>query len=509
MESTPAKRMIRIVCAAAFLLAVCRAGSLGAAEAAPAPANETGEISGDLDWIDPAYDDAGNMISGPQPGAESARLHFTYDAWNRLVQVRADDPGNPGQPGDTIAEYQYDGANRRIAKLIPSGDDWNRTDYYYNEGWQCLEERYGEGQPKEAVPETPSVQWLWDPRYIDAPVLRWRSVSGPLDETLYYCNDANMNVTALVSASGTVEERYVYDPYGSATIYDGSWNEVQWEASKHNAVLYCGYRFDAETGFYNVRFRYYHPTLGRWMARDPGPASPRDEGQEDVSGAYSDGMNLYQYCHSTPAAGTDPSGRIFILIHGNTASGHHYGLGEMRKLTRLIASQIMGQDEVKLHDPEGKHRLWMYVKHAADANMHAGKRCSPIIIIGYSDGATRLRWLTQQLAAKYPKEKVDYVGVIDMTRSTFGRFGTKLPGGGPYVTLPSNVLDGDNFYQRHFLSPLKGMLVMSPATVFNHNWNILSTGGTSDHFNIVADAAIQNRIANSAVQAWRKAKEML
>ena len=31
-----------------------------------------------------------------------------------------------------------------------------------------------------------------------------------LEGTLYMCDDANMNVTALVSASGTVEERYVY-----------------------------------------------------------------------------------------------------------------------------------------------------------------------------------------------------------------------------------------------------------------------------------------------------------
>jgi YD repeat-containing protein len=50
------------------------------------------------------------------------------------------DPGAPlafgtladeGEPGDLVAEYQYDGQGRRVAKLIPSGGNWDHTDYYY------------------------------------------------------------------------------------------------------------------------------------------------------------------------------------------------------------------------------------------------------------------------------------------------------------------------------------------------------------------------------------------
>jgi hypothetical protein len=57
-------------------------------------------------WNSPGYDAAGNIASGPKAGAETTRLHFVYDAWNRLVQVKAD---NAGQPGEVIATYQYDG----------------------------------------------------------------------------------------------------------------------------------------------------------------------------------------------------------------------------------------------------------------------------------------------------------------------------------------------------------------------------------------------------------------
>jgi YD repeat-containing protein len=38
------------------------------------------------------------------------------------------------------------------------------------------------------------------------------------DTILNSLNDANMNVTALVDESGTVVERYAYDPYGRVTV---------------------------------------------------------------------------------------------------------------------------------------------------------------------------------------------------------------------------------------------------------------------------------------------------
>jgi hypothetical protein len=99
---------------------------------------------------------------------------------------------------------RYDGLNRRISKT--AGTD--TLDYYYNENWQVLEVRKnGSANPLE--------QWVWDQRYIDAPVLRWHdsNTDGTVDDTLYATNDANMNVTALVDPStGSVVDRYAYDP---------------------------------------------------------------------------------------------------------------------------------------------------------------------------------------------------------------------------------------------------------------------------------------------------------
>jgi hypothetical protein len=90
-------------------------------------------------------------------------------------------------------------------------------DYYYNTSWQVLEIR------KDADAD-PLKQYVWDARYIDAPVVRFYDddVDGTDVVQQYYTNDANMNVTALVAADGDVVERYMYDPYGNVTVLDGA-----------------------------------------------------------------------------------------------------------------------------------------------------------------------------------------------------------------------------------------------------------------------------------------------
>jgi MFS superfamily sulfate permease-like transporter len=59
-----------------------------------------------------------------------------YDAWNRLVEVRAADDST------VVAQYEYDGRNFRTVKKSCSGGQLSETrHFYYNAGWQVLEER--------------------------------------------------------------------------------------------------------------------------------------------------------------------------------------------------------------------------------------------------------------------------------------------------------------------------------------------------------------------------------
>jgi RHS repeat-associated protein len=247
--------------------------------------NKANEITGietppeQTQWAEPAYDARGNMITVPKPNSPASAFTCTWDAWNRLVQVK---------DGETVvATYAYDGLNHRITKTVGE----TITHCYYNASWQLLETREGAGAPETLDPKE---QCVWSIRYIDSPVLRDRDTDddGDLDETLYFCNDANMNVTALVSDDGTVLERYAYTPYGKPSFFDASWNPRA-DSAYDNSILYCGYFSDAETGFYDVRHRCLHPTLGRWLSRD-----------QD----YYDGMSLYQYGSSSPVSVLDFSG---------------------------------------------------------------------------------------------------------------------------------------------------------------------------------------------------------
>jgi RHS repeat-associated protein len=271
-------------------------------------ANEITAISPANPWINPTYDLAGNMTSGPKPSDEANRIHLKFDAWNRMTEVRSDNGGNPG---DLILTARYDGLGRRISKDTPT----ELTDYYYNESWQVLEEQKT-AHARYAILHT-YAQYLWDIRYIDAPVLRWRdrNSDGTLDETLYYCNDANMNVTALVDTSGSVVERYQYTPYGSVTVCDSAWTPRQGNVSDYdNCILYCGYRFDWETGLYDVRNRIYHPTMGRWVQRDPA--------------GYVDDVNLHGYVSCRVLGSLDPYGlKKTCVREGPPVFGAGYLLG--------------------------------------------------------------------------------------------------------------------------------------------------------------------------------------
>jgi RHS repeat-associated protein len=218
--------------------------------------------------------------------------------------VDSDSDGVADAGETVIARYEYDALNRRTKEFInaDTDDDFDSfRHFYYTEGWQLLETRLATGEDEDH-PETlqPEYQYVWSLRYMDAPVLRDENkdadddcTESGTDERLYYANDANMNVTALVGTDGTPLERYVYDPYGKVTIYDGTWTNTRNSSSYDNSILFCGYYLDWETGLYHVRNRYYHPYFGL-ITRDPG--------------GYSDGMSLYEYCRSGPLGALDAMG---------------------------------------------------------------------------------------------------------------------------------------------------------------------------------------------------------
>jgi len=69
---------------------------------------------------------------------------------------------------------------------------------------------------------------------------------------------------------------------------------------------------------------FHHPTAGRWLQRDPGPAVPTRVGSGGMAAGgqfvqrdpYADGMNLYQYVGGNPPRQLDPSGEAIVVLGG-------------------------------------------------------------------------------------------------------------------------------------------------------------------------------------------------
>jgi RHS repeat-associated protein len=206
-----------------------------------------------------------------------------WDAWNRLIEVK-----NTG--GSVVATYGYDGAHRRVTKVAGG----NTRHYYYSDQWQVLEERLDSAS-------TADKRFVWGVRAVDDLVLRNHG------STRHYAlSDAMGSVTAIVNTSGTVQERYGYDGFGQPRYMNASFgsrssSSYTWE------TLFDGYRYDPESGLYQVRYRYLHPRLGRWVSRDPI--------QEHK------GVNLYAFVKNGPLSFLDPSGLARVPCNAKALLG--------------------------------------------------------------------------------------------------------------------------------------------------------------------------------------------
>src|SRR6266446_4502679 len=154
-------------------------------------------------------------------------------------------------------------------------------------------------------------QYVWSPVYIDALIKR-----DTPSQRMYAEQDVNFNVTALVDTTGTVQERYIYDPFGAVTILASNWTTRS--SSNYGWVyLHQDTRFDTATGLYVRRERDYSPTLGRWMENDP-------------LGFGGGDTNLYRGVGNNPIDLNDPTGLYPIDPWGNmpvlTPSGQGGGI---------------------------------------------------------------------------------------------------------------------------------------------------------------------------------------
>jgi RHS repeat-associated protein len=246
----------------------------------------TGGSSSTLDYY---YDAAGNRCSAPATGTPPLCPTGTnYYAYN------ADDELTAGPTGS----YTYDGAGNQTSSPQLSNLTYNSKNQNSSttpSGGGAVASSYAGASSAERTTDG-STTLVSGRSSIDesttsgtATYFIRNNTGGLIGEhvgstSYYYLTDNEGSVVAVISASGTVENRYAYDPYGDVTSSSGS---------VANPFGYAGGYTDSATGLDQFGTRYYNPAVGLFTQEDPSNQSAG-----------------YIYAGDNPVNGMDPSGEI-------------------------------------------------------------------------------------------------------------------------------------------------------------------------------------------------------
>ena len=235
------------------------------------------------------YDADGNLTN-------DGRWAFYWDAENRLTNMTS----LPGSPTASLLklDFLYDYQGRRVQKVVWANDGTNyyrqATNRYVYDGWNLTAVLDGGNTPLY------SFQWSLDASGTMqgaggvGGLLSMKVHSGSLAGTYFYCYDGNYNVVEVINAAtGTPQARYEYGPFGELIRATGplaSTNCFQFSTKYH----------DPESDLVYYGFRYYNPSTGRWLSRDPvtEEAFAKYTLTGPVNSALTADINLYQYARN-------------------------------------------------------------------------------------------------------------------------------------------------------------------------------------------------------------------
>ncbi len=131
------------------------------------------------------------------------------------------------------------------------------------------------------------------------------------DTHYFYHADGNGNITYLVDGSQAMAATYRYDPFGNIVSSSGT------QASA-NVYSFSSKEVHANSGMYMYLYRFYDPSLQRWLNRDPLDESGFETARRrrGMKGAYSvgpsaeisQGQNLYSFVGNKPVRYFDSLG---------------------------------------------------------------------------------------------------------------------------------------------------------------------------------------------------------
>jgi RHS repeat-associated protein len=176
------------------------------------------------------------------------------------------------QGTSTLARFQYDAEGRLLKKIGEEGirqyvyDQTSRLAEYDASGAAVARFSYGS----------------------DRLISMWHQGEG----TRFYHLDGLRSVTALTDTTGAVTANLRLDAWGNFRFPDTDLT------ASANRFAFTGHVFDAETGLYNAKARYFDPKLGRFLTQDS------FLGQIDEPPS----LHRYMYANDNPTTFVDPTG---------------------------------------------------------------------------------------------------------------------------------------------------------------------------------------------------------
>ena len=224
-----------------------------------------------------SYDADGNL-------SQDGRWQYTWDAENRLISLQ----GLSSLPtaAKLKLDFVYDDQGRRIQKAVSlwTNSAWSlvlSNRFVYDE-WNLVAEL-------NATNNNLIRSYVWG-LDLSGTTQGAGGVGGLLEikDAVYGVQfaafDANGNVAALVKATdGTASAQYEYGPFGEVIRATGP-------MAKANPFRFSTKYQDDEADLLYYGYRYYNPSTGRWLSRDP--KGPRG-GLNLYGFAASDAVNRY------------------------------------------------------------------------------------------------------------------------------------------------------------------------------------------------------------------------
>jgi RHS repeat-associated protein len=211
----------------------------------------------------------------------------------------------PGEDaGNDVTDYAWDATNRLTSATLSVWGGMGKTATFEYApatlGWQVASQTV-DG-------ETRTFSWGYGGELLSEtiPNVGTRSyVNAGLDQVLWsvegasansWLNDVNGSVYGITDQTGSIIQRQRYDAYGATEV-------TQENAGFANRVGFQGRNEIAGFGIQNFRNRFYDPSVGRFLSRDPL--------------GLVDGPAVYAFCGGEPVNRTDPMGTFWEFIVGS------------------------------------------------------------------------------------------------------------------------------------------------------------------------------------------------